>query len=299
MLAYPLTDNATLLISRAIRDEILPLIADARDTLLVIGKAIGSTLSLRATVTEGFRTAAKYRVIVAEKIFDELMYDRSFDLLELENILADAARAVVLCVESPGSCAELGAFANHEGLAKRIVAVLPKKFQAGRSFIKQGPIRHLTRLNGRDSVIWFDVENGRVDRLIAQIRHQVALKSRPTMSVMNPLTSESFVLPFVYVTGPTSRYEIIRAVSDLEGVPLKKAAVPCLTALTALVKKKALTASGGLYSVTERGGEVLAVLSGRAAKKVVRRLDGLRVDVLNCRLKSRSGKKERSLGREG
>src|SRR5258708_3632965 len=65
------------------------------------------------------------------------------DLLELENYLADLADITVLFVESPGSIAELGAFAASDSLRPKTLAVLNNFYGPERSFIAEGPVQKM------------------------------------------------------------------------------------------------------------------------------------------------------------
>ncbi len=71
------------------------------------------------------------------------------DLLELENYLADLADITVLFVESPGSIAELGAFATSDTLRPKTLAVLNNFNLHGsdRSFITDGPVQKIKNEN--------------------------------------------------------------------------------------------------------------------------------------------------------
>src|ERR1017187_4095294 len=65
------------------------------------------------------------------------------DLLELENYLADLADMTVLFVESPGSIAELGAFAASKILRPKTLPVLNTYYDFDRTFISDGPVQKL------------------------------------------------------------------------------------------------------------------------------------------------------------
>ena len=65
------------------------------------------------------------------------------DLLELENYLGYLAHMTVLFVESPGSIAELGAFAASDTLSPKLLAVLNTYYDSEQSFIADGPIRKI------------------------------------------------------------------------------------------------------------------------------------------------------------
>lgn len=61
------------------------------------------------------------------------------DLLEVENYIAHLAAVTVLFVESPGSIAELGAFAASDHLRRKTVAVLNESHDSENTFIAEGP----------------------------------------------------------------------------------------------------------------------------------------------------------------
>ena len=71
------------------------------------------------------------------------------DLLELENYLADLADITILFVESPGSIAELGAFAASDVLRPKTLAVLNKYYDLTETFIADGPVKKIKNDNGQ------------------------------------------------------------------------------------------------------------------------------------------------------
>jgi hypothetical protein len=83
------------------------------------------------------------RVRLAEEINDWFDQDTFADLLELETYLADLSDLTILFVESPGSIAELGAFATSDSLRKRTLAVLNATHPPARTFIADGPVRRI------------------------------------------------------------------------------------------------------------------------------------------------------------
>jgi hypothetical protein len=85
------------------------------------------------------------RVRLAEEINDWFDEDTFADLLELEAYLADLSDLTILFVESPGSIAELGAFAATELLCSRTLAVLNSSYKPARTFIADGPVRRIKK----------------------------------------------------------------------------------------------------------------------------------------------------------
>ena len=95
------------------------------------------------------------RVRLAEEVNEWFQQDNAFpDLLELENYLAHLADITVLFVESPGSIAELGAFANSDDIRPKTLAVLNTSHESEGSFISDGPIRKLSNEN-KDHVHYY------------------------------------------------------------------------------------------------------------------------------------------------
>ena len=84
------------------------------------------------------------RVRLAEEVSNWYHKDDAFpDLLELEHYLAHLASVTVLFVESPGSIAELSAFAMSDNLRPKTLAILNSSLDLRTSFIKDGPVRKL------------------------------------------------------------------------------------------------------------------------------------------------------------
>jgi hypothetical protein len=95
------------------------------------------------------------RIRLAEDIndwFDEATF---IDLLELESYLADTCDLTILFVESPGSIAELGAFAAIDLLCARTLAILNSKYDSTRTFISDGPVRRI-RKRDNDLVRYYE-----------------------------------------------------------------------------------------------------------------------------------------------
>lgn len=81
------------------------------------------------------------------------------DLLEVENYIAHLAAVTVLFVESPGSIAELGAFAASDHLRRKTVAVLNEAHDSENTFIAEGPVRKL-RNDDKNHVLYYNWDSG-------------------------------------------------------------------------------------------------------------------------------------------
>lgn len=87
------------------------------------------------------------RVRLAEVINDWFDHDVFCDLLELEEYIAALADLIILFVESPGSIAELGAFATSNHLRPKTLAIVSSTYQQTGTFIADGPVRRLEKEN--------------------------------------------------------------------------------------------------------------------------------------------------------
>ncbi len=85
-----------------------------------------------------------------------LQHETAFsDLVEVENYLAQLSGLTILFVESPGSIAELGAFAASGDVRPKTLAILNEFHGFQNSFIADGPVRKLENEN-KDSVLYYN-----------------------------------------------------------------------------------------------------------------------------------------------
>lgn len=76
----------------------------------------------------------------ANQIYRETKYS---DLITFEEDIARIASSVLVIVESPGSYAELGAFAMNATISKSLRVIVQTKFSETESFIRFGPIEKM------------------------------------------------------------------------------------------------------------------------------------------------------------
>lgn len=98
-------------------------------------------LKEKASIAKRVRLAEDVNAWFRQEVFP--------DLLELENYVADLADTTVLFVESPGSIAELGAFAASDALRPKTLAVLNTHYGPAPSFITDGPVRKIKNENAK------------------------------------------------------------------------------------------------------------------------------------------------------
>ena len=151
-MAYTVSDFAQSLLPLACR------IRNTPNLIFLCGGKIASFGAVHGSARDYFYRHLKAhapglakRVKLAEEVNAWFRSDVFPDLLELEAYLADLSDITILFVESPGSIAELGAFAASDTLRPRTLAVPTSRFDSERSFISDGPVRKLR--NESDSLI--------------------------------------------------------------------------------------------------------------------------------------------------
>ena len=97
-----------------------------------------------------------YRIVLAEEAQPLEEGAGYSDLLSFESDIAQVVGLILLFVESPGSLAELGAFAALQTVAPNLLAVLTDHHYSEKSFVMNGPIRFLERSHGEESVLSLD-----------------------------------------------------------------------------------------------------------------------------------------------
>ena len=101
-------------------------------------------------------TAPKYKIVLAEDA-EPLTTDAGYgDLFSFESDIAQVVVLIVLFAESPGSLAELGAFAALSTVAPSLLAVLDDLYYNQVSFIRNGPIKFLENAHGDEWVLQLD-----------------------------------------------------------------------------------------------------------------------------------------------
>jgi hypothetical protein len=91
-------------------------------------------------------------VVLAETARDLFRSTKYKDLISFEEDIARIASLVLVIPESPGSLAELGAFATNEIIRRALCVIMQERFENDESFIRLGPIEHIIQNQGRDFV---------------------------------------------------------------------------------------------------------------------------------------------------
>lgn len=234
-----------------------------------------------------------YNILYPEDLFMELLDSKTYDLLTLENILAANSDVILLVPESPGSFAELGAFANNESTASKLIIFQQQKFKRQHSFITQGPVDFMEKYYP-GSVTYF---NNDLSKIFSQVNRAIgkrfpkyykgaAVPFKDVDQLTGLVTFEILLLFFYEDIQVADFYNEIGSIYD-KCVENKKSDkdyknVLILASVKYLFKKGWLKKGNSSYALTHDGiNKAYRVLDLLAYKKSDYDIDGLRLKILH------------------
>ena len=278
-------------ISNKIRDDIYKPAFNFKTTVFLCGADITQKDKIRYKIAEALKWRFWADIIYPEDIFDELLYSsKTKDLLSLEGLLADSVDAIVLIPESPGSFAELGAFANDELLRSKLICIVDKKYKKDKSFINQGPLRLVKKANPF-GLIFIDPDDidEEIDKLISSLR-KMKKASAKRGDKISLLQLENFLLPSIYLLEPVSKETLVNLVTSATEDKLNSFQTTT-TALTILIKKKQIQLTVNGYKLTTLGLETFFAFQ-KTKSRIKRQdeiieIDNLRLEILNLKYRNK------------
>ncbi|QEC57102.1 retron St85 family effector protein [Flavisolibacter ginsenosidimutans] len=287
-----LDDDVEKIISKIKKDFFKPVNA-YKTTIFLCGGALDKA-NVRTEVANAFSdwwSIMEYDVIYPEDIFDELLYNpQGKDLLSLENLLAESVDVILIVPESPGSFAELGAFANTESLRSKIICLVDEKYKKDKSFINQGPIKLVKKAN-KNSVIYLDYSSlSKSFKEIKSAIKRIKLTSTKIEDKINLLHLEHFLLPIIYLFDIITKERLIDFVSKANDDKVNSVQATTI-ALTILSKKKLIELTPNGYKLTVSGLEKFINL--RKTKDRIKThnetiaLDNLRLEIMNLNYRNK------------
>jgi len=273
-----------------IRNDIFKPVNTYKTTLFLCGADISQKEKLRYQIAQSLSDwwySFQYDIIYPEDIFEELLYSsHTSNLLLLENLLAESVDAVVLIPESPGSFAELGAFANNEKLRSKLICIIDKKHKKNKSFINQGPLKLVKKAN-KYGLIFIDPKE--IVKAVAKLNTSLRKMKKISSKISDKITLlqiDNFLLPSIYLLEPVSKTTLINLVENATEDETN-AFQTTTTALTMLTKKRQVELTPNGYKLTQLG--VKDFLSYRKKSSRIKNqketiaIDAVRLDILNLK----------------
>lgn len=280
-------------VAEKVRDHVFIPSLSRKTTIFLCGADITDKTTGRYKMAQLLNEYRQYELLFPEDIFDDLMTGQGqYSLLDLENLLAESVDAIVILPESPGSLAELGAFANNEDLANRIICIGQQKYSKKKSFINYGPIRLIKNsrtgkvLNIRYDELDSPADKVKIYRRIRESLAQITLRNPIKKDVANIMETENFVLPCIYLIDLVSSPELIKLIEYATGHPKKICEIATRSSITRLINKHYIIRTPTGYSVTKLG---IKRIRDRASE---RNLDLVRMEIINSQNRKKSMIKE-------
>lgn len=277
-----------------IKDEFFKPINTYKTTIFLCGADFTNKDKIRYKTAQAlgdFWYSYQYDIIYPEDIFDELLYSsQSKDLLTLENLLADSVDAIVLIPESPGSFAELGAFANDEKLRQKIICVIDKKYRKDKSFINQGPVKLVKKAN-KSGIIFIDPSkmNTEVEKISSSL-NKIKKSSSKVKDKVSLLQLDNYLLPAIYLLEPVSK-DTLKNIVGFATNDETNSFQATTTALTMLTKKKQIELTNSKYKLTLLGKNKFLSLRKTSSRIKTQEekiaLDNIRLEILNFKLRKK------------
>ncbi len=282
-------------IALSVRDSVLASSVVAEEiSFFLCGGASKEFSSLRYRLGEELcriKSRFRYTVHYPESMFLELtMGHRRYDLLSLENLLADSVNAVVIPLQGPGTFTELGAFANHTQLRHKLVVIVPPQYRTDRSFINMGPLS-LLKTSTDSKILYRAFEASSAKRLatdVAEAARNIAKKRPVRPSLLNPLSSREYYLSLIAVLEPVSKSTVMSLAEAMVCDEEKAAAAATAeTVINGLISERRVSSHADALRVPPNSLDTL-VESYRTIKRseaFIATLGALRSEVLNLTLR--------------
>ena len=200
--------------------------------IFLCGETLSSKNSIRKVIYETINADSRYNVVFPEWIFSNLIISKNYNLLNLENDLADHVDAIVmpLSLKGYGTFAELGAFSSNTKLLNKIIVLNNDKFKHDNSFINLGPIA-LIKNENNENLIYFKLnDNGefesdderenfqkKVIKRIKQLR-KIGIK----IDLKNIFNLTRFILYIIAIYQPIKKSKIIELLDEFNQINLNK-----------------------------------------------------------------------------
>lgn len=153
------------------------------------------------------------------------------NLIDLELGIAKISSSVVLFSEGVGSLAELGAFSQRPEIAERMIVLIQTHFHEAKSFVRDGPIRHLEQ-TVQSSVQVFDwkshatgaekaIDQPSFESYVEEMKNSIEerLDAMPTSQKFNPTDFGHLIMlacGLIEVAGAALSSDILLALRSLQ-----------------------------------------------------------------------------------
>lgn len=264
------------------------------DIFLCGGMSTKDKISLRDTLKERLRINKKIRVLYPEDLFIEFLnLNNEYDLLSLEQFLAENSDFICIVCESPGSLVELGAFANNRKTLPKIIAMVEEKRKRQNSFIMLGPIKTIKKVD-KGNVIYYSEKQPEelYKKLVSRIKQEYKnnLRYQNRNKPINSIVGLHYFIPIVlYLYGSVEVDLMVgglrKLLNNLYGDDLKDYSRLYNSSMKLLYKQKIITQESRgeckFYRLTNSGYDFATeMLNNLFILNRTKLIDGIRFDIM-------------------
>ncbi|MPM20321.1 hypothetical protein SDC9_66750 [bioreactor metagenome] len=230
-------------------------------------------------------------VLYPEDLFMELLNKKTYDLLTLENFLANNCDLICIVCESAGAFVELGAFVNNAATFEKVIALVQTKYKNKKSFIMMGPIRYIQSKH-KSNVIYYSTDlTSATDELKRQLYRELRKSlTAPHIKDINLISGQYYfilLLLFFYKSAEVkSLISGIREIYNHNKFEAERFDIVYSSAIRRLFKehlieKKTLDNGVSSYSLSLKGYGVSKSLIGDTRLRArTSALDSIRLGIL-------------------
>ena len=177
------------------------------------------------------------KFFLAESIFKILEAEgHKANLLDIENDLSAFSDFVIVVLESESSFCELGAFATHKDLRKKLIIINDTQHKESKSFINLGPVEAVNESSAGNHLLFYKMEAdgkvrgdgiGEIFKSLYDLIHKEPTKKRTRVQRYDPNENFSkdslwFVHDLIYLASPVSLAELSRIIKVIFFVSKEK-----------------------------------------------------------------------------
>ncbi|WP_338574774.1 retron St85 family effector protein [Erwinia billingiae] len=283
----PLFKNITENQLNLIVIDIIDLIKNGTDytkkIIFLCGKDKSDKNSYRYLVSNILIKEKNFQLAYPEDLFEDLLEGQANNsLLKLEEQLAEAVDLIVIIPESPGSFAELGAFAMREELARKMLVLRQSKYKSDKSFINHGPIRLVRAAKGRvlEMSNNLDISNAdHTDPIMKQVKRMLS-SSKRSKSLDNILMYHSHILLLIYLFDDITNANAAKILAKILNRKLVTQDYnACRAALHSLIRSSLIDKIGDIYRINHNGFSEI-----NSRYYAISELNNLRIKIMNKQL---------------
>ncbi len=276
----------TAVVSKIYSEVFLNIKRSNIDLFLCGGASTKDYKTYRDQLRERLQKYNYLSIFYPEDLFMELLSRKKYNLLELENFLAENSDLIMIVCESPGSFVELGAFTSNPNTLKKVIVCIQKKYKNDKSFIMLGPVRYI-QSQEKKSVIYYNSDLADLENSARGCLKSKYLLYRKNVKDINLITGQFFfvllLLYFYNSIKPAELADAVKYIYNKKSEDEKQFDILYTAAIKRLYKEGMLIREDSDYKLTKKGYDsAKSLLNDVMVDKRDRLINGIRLNILSA-----------------